>query len=94
METMLQQAKEELFQFKEIKWLLVDKMEDQIHLQLEDAQEYKQQIIFLKLVKIFSGEVPQAQQEDTVYIQPLACDDLFKYSRYHNYHQLTKNKSL
>lgn len=56
-------------------------MEDNQNFQLEDVQGFKPQQVSHKLVKMSYGEVPQVQQEDTVYTQPPVGDDLFKYSR-------------
>lgn len=75
---MSQQAKEEFLQFKATKSLLEDKTEDNPVSQSEDVQESNQQAIFLKSAKTYSGEVPQAQTEDTICMLLHASDDLFK----------------
>lgn len=53
-------------------------MEDNPDSQLEDVQELNQQTLFLKSAKTYSGEVPQAQTEDTICMLLHASDDLFE----------------
>ncbi len=50
----------------------------ELDLTLDHAQESKQSLNCLKLVKLLLGEDPHLQTEDTTYTLPPAGDDLFK----------------
>ena len=52
--------------------------EMELDLMLVHAQESKQSLNCLKLVKLLLGEDPHLQTEDTTYTLPPAGDDLFK----------------